>query len=125
MQQKKVGQAMTFVTTVKPVLSGHPKRRPNIGFQDQLSHNAGQKNCRMLQGEHSAKLWTFINPPFAIKTFVLSILEWPLKTGFAVLFSDFSAKHPALLDNKNTPIVQDGVCKTVCARWCVQDGVCF
>ena len=35
--------------TVKPVLSGHSKRRPKIGFQDQLSLNAGQKYCRMLQ----------------------------------------------------------------------------
>ena len=29
-------------------------RRQKIGFQDQLSFNAGQKYCRMLQGEHSA-----------------------------------------------------------------------
>ena len=29
-------------------------------FQDQLSLNAGQKYCRMLQGEHSAILSTFI-----------------------------------------------------------------
>ena len=28
-------------------------KRPKIGFQDQLSLNAGQKYCRMLQGEHS------------------------------------------------------------------------
>ena len=40
----------------------------------------------MLQGEHSAILSTFINLPFAIKTFVLSIFEWPLKTGFTVIF---------------------------------------
>ena len=26
-------------STVKPVLSGHSKRRPKIGFQDQLSLN--------------------------------------------------------------------------------------
>ena len=36
-------------TTVKPVLSGHSKRRTKIGFQDRLSLNAGQKYCRMLQ----------------------------------------------------------------------------
>ena len=36
----------------------------------------------MLQGEHSAILSTFIKLPFAIKTFVLSIFEWPFKTGF-------------------------------------------
>ena len=34
--------------TVKPVLSGHSKRRRKIGFQDRLSLNAGQKYCRML-----------------------------------------------------------------------------
>ena len=38
----------------------------------------------MLLREHSAKLSTFIDLPFAIKTFVLSIFEWPLKTGFTV-----------------------------------------
>ena len=35
---------------VKSVISGHSKRRPKIGLQDQLSLNAGQKYCRMLQG---------------------------------------------------------------------------
>ena len=39
------------------------------------------------KGEHSAILSTFIKLPFAIKTFVLSIFEWPLKTGFTVLIS--------------------------------------
>ena len=60
-------------------------KRQKIGVQDQLSLNAGQKFCRMLQGEHSAILSTFIKLPFSNKTFVLSILEWPLKTGFTVL----------------------------------------
>ena len=67
-----------------PVLSGHLKRSPKIGFQGGLSLNAGQKYCRMLQGEHSAILSTFIKLPFVFKTFVLSIFEWPLKTGFIV-----------------------------------------
>ena len=70
--------------TVEPVLSGHSKRRPKIGFQDQLSLNAGQKYCRMLQGEHSAILSTFIKLPYVIKIFVLSICEWPLKAGFDI-----------------------------------------
>ena len=60
------------------------KKKTNIGFQDQLSLNAGQKYYRMLQGEHSAILLTFIKLPFVIKIFVLSIFEWPLKTGFTV-----------------------------------------
>ena len=50
----------------------------------QLSLNASQKYCRMLQGEHSAILLTFIKLQFVIKIFVLSIFEWPLKTGFTV-----------------------------------------
>ena len=54
--------------TVKPVLSGHSERRPKIGFQ----------------GEHSAILLTCIKLPFVFKTFVLSIFEWPLKTGLTV-----------------------------------------
>ena len=44
----------------------------------------GQKYCRMLQGEHSAILSTFIKLPFTIKTFVLSIFKWPFKTDFTV-----------------------------------------
>ena len=32
--------------------------------------------------EHSAKLSTFIKLPFVFKTFILSIFECPLKTGF-------------------------------------------
>ena len=68
-------------TCVKRPLS----KRPKIGFQDQLSLNAGQKYCRMLQVEHSAILSTFIKIPFVIKMFVLSIFEWPFYTCFTVL----------------------------------------
>ena len=42
--------------------------RPNLAY-------AGQKYCRMLQGEHSAILSNFIKLPFVIKVFVLSIFE--------------------------------------------------
>ena len=34
--------------------------------------------------EHSTILLTFIKLPFVFKTFVLSIFEWPLETGFTV-----------------------------------------
>ena len=71
--------------TVKPALRGHSKRRPKIIFQDRLSLNAGQKYCRMLQREHSATRLTFIELPFVIKIFVLSIFEWPFYTGFTVV----------------------------------------
>ena len=71
------------------------KKTSKIGFQDQVSLNAGQKFCRMLQWEHSAILLTFIKLPSAIKIFVLSIFEWPLKTGFTV--RSFPLKRLALL----------------------------
>ena len=47
-------------TCVKLPLS----KRLKIGFQDQLSLNAGQKYCRMLKVEHSAILSTFIKNCF-------------------------------------------------------------
>ena len=55
-------------------------KRPKIGFQDQLSLNAGQKYCRM----HSAILSAFIKLPFVIKIFVLSVFECLFYTGFTV-----------------------------------------
>ena len=70
---------------VKRLLS----KRLKIGFKDQLLLNSGQKNCRMLQREHSAILWTFIKLPFVIKIFVLSIFEWPFYTGFTVYSLSF------------------------------------
>ena len=53
--------------------------------QDQLSLNADQKYCRMLRGEHSAILLTFIKLPFVIKIFVLSFF---LSGRFTVLDQD-------------------------------------
>ena len=58
--------------TVKPVLSGHSKRRPKMVFKADYGLM------------HSAILSTFIRPPFVINIFVLSIFELPLKTGFTV-----------------------------------------
>ena len=67
-----------------------PSKIPQIGFQYQLLLNAGQKYCRMLQGEHSAILLTFIKLPFVIKIFVLSICEWSFYTGITVICSSRS-----------------------------------
>ena len=67
-------------TCVKRSLSNIPK----IGFQDLLLLTAGQKCSRMLQGEHSAILLTFIKLLFVIKISVLSIVEWPFYAGFTV-----------------------------------------
>ena len=54
-------------------------KRPTIGFQDQLSLNAGQKYCRMLQGEHSAILLTFIRLAFVIKILFCLVLSGGLR----------------------------------------------
>ena len=79
----KHSHAVAFKCFYCEILWPLSKRR-KIGFQDQVSLNAGQKYCRMLQEEHSAILSTFIKLPFVFKIFVLSIFEWPLKTGFTV-----------------------------------------
>ena len=68
----------------KTCVKGPLSKRRKIGLQDQLSLIAGQKYCRMLQGEHSAILLTFIKLLIVIKIFVLSIFEWPFYTGFSV-----------------------------------------
>ena len=65
-------------------------KEPKIGFQDQLSLNAGLKYCRMPQYEHSAIRLTFIKLPFVIKNFVLSIFEWPF-----LKFRGFTVYEPA------------------------------
>ena len=58
-------------TGVKRPLS----KRQKLGFQYQLSLNVGHTYCRMLQGEHSAILSTFIKLTFVIKIFILPIFE--------------------------------------------------
>ena len=94
-------------TCVKRPLS----KRPKIGFQYQLSLNAGQKNCRMLRWEHSAILSTFIKVPFVIKTFVLSIFEWPFYTGFTVYASsERSWKKPLLI----AYVITNCICWPLC-----------
>ena len=75
---------VTFVIQKNLCKTATLKKTKKFGCQDQLSLNAGQKYCRMLQGEHSAIISTFIMLPFVIKSFVLSIFEWPLYTGFTV-----------------------------------------
>ena len=57
--------------------------RDNV--QKQLLMNLFNNKAHLIQREHSAILSTFINLQFVFKTFVLSIFEWPLKTGFTVL----------------------------------------
>ena len=65
----------SFRNTVKHNVKLPLSKRPKDGFQDQKLLNEGRKYCRMLQGEHSAILSTFIELSFVIKIFVLSILS--------------------------------------------------
>ena len=62
-----------------------PLKKTKIGFTNRLllRFNAGQKYCRMFQGDYSAILLTFVELPFAIKTFFV-YFEWSFKTGFTV-----------------------------------------
>ena len=60
------------------------KKIPKLVFKTDYRLMQVKKYCRMLQGEHSAILSTFIKVPFVINILVLSIFEWPLKTGFTV-----------------------------------------
>ena len=86
-----------------------------IGFQDQLSLNAGQKYCRMLQEEHSAILSTFIKLPFVV-VFVWSIFELPIKTGFTVTYYDETKKRTGLNNGTNSWFILK--CLKVC--YCVK-----
>ena len=51
---------------------------------DQVGQVGHGISTALLQGEHSAILLTFIKLTFVIKLCILSIFEWPLKTGFTV-----------------------------------------
>ena len=55
----------------------------------------------MLQGEHSAILLTFIELPFVFEAFVLSIIEWPLKTGFTNFYISDHNKLPFMAMLRN------------------------
>ena len=70
--------------TVKPVLSGHSKKIKKLVFKADYYLMQVKSIAECPRGEHSAILLTFIKLPFTIKTFVLSILKWPLKTGFTL-----------------------------------------
>ena len=51
--------------------------------------------AELLQWEHSSILLTFSKLPFVSKIYVLSIFEWPLKTGFTVLQDQTASRGAA------------------------------
>ena len=89
MQVKSIEECSKGKTCLKWPL----KKKTKIDFQYRLSLNAGQKYCRMLQGEHSAILSTFIELLLVCKTFVLSNFEQLLKTDFTVTLNVSAEKH--------------------------------
>ena len=84
---------LTADYTVKPVFLKAATQK-----EDQLSLNAGRKYCRMLQGEHSAILKTFIKLPFVIKIFVFSFLSGFLRHVFFCI--DYLHVHSVLWSSK-------------------------
>ena len=60
-------------------------KKSKIGFQYQLSLDAGQKYCRMVQEEHSAIPSTFIKLLFVSLRVCFVYFEWPFYTGFTVI----------------------------------------
>ena len=68
----------------RPLYKTASLKKTKIGVQEQLSLNAGQKYC------NTAILSTFIELPFVIKIFVLSIFEWLSRTNNISL-----EKHPS------------------------------
>ena len=101
-----------------------PSKRRKLVFQDQISLNAGQKYCRMLQGEHSAILLTFIKLPFVIKIFVLAIFERPFYTEFTEhpnivsVSSESSPETSLLVDAISTEILSTRSGGSSCRRGC-------
>ena len=61
------------VNTVKPALSGL-RKKTKFGFKT---------DYRLMQVKSQESILQYFLP-FVFKTFVLSIFEWPLKTGFSV-----------------------------------------
>ena len=58
--------------------------RGSNGFQDQLSLNAGQKYCRMLQGSILQYFRPSLSYHLSLRFLFCLIFEWPVKTGFIV-----------------------------------------
>ena len=73
--------------TVKFVLSDHSKRRPNIGFQDQLSLNAGQKYCRILQESILQYFRPSLSYHLSLRPLFCLYLSGPLRQVYCIKWS--------------------------------------
>ena len=89
-QEDKLSKATSSLFPIKIIaklegtltcLKRQLKKNTKIGFKDQLSLNAGQKYCRMLQESILQYFRTSLSYHLSLRPF---IFEWPLKTGFTV-----------------------------------------
>ena len=77
--------SLKIAIIVKPVLSGHSKQTPKIGFQDRLSLNY-QKYCRMLHLEHSAILLTSLSYHLSLRPLFCLFLSDHLRQVLLYIF---------------------------------------
>ena len=98
---------LVSLTNSKTCLKRPLIKNTKIGFQYQLSLNAGQKYCRILQWEHSAIHFTYIKLPFVFKTFVLSIFKWSLKMVLLYMHKDmlYACMHSYLVGTEEAKIL--------------------
>ena len=65
--------------TVKPVLSGHSKRRPKIGFQTHLSLNAGQSIAECSKGSILQYYWPSLSYHLSLRSLFCLFLSGRLR----------------------------------------------
>ena len=76
-------------------------KRPKMVFKTDYGLMQVKSIAECSKGKHSAILLTFIKLPVVIKTFVLSIFEWPFHTGFTVLHKEsFPYMYTYFIKNK-------------------------
>ena len=74
---------LVSMNTVKPVLSGYSKKEQKLFFK--TDYRLMQvKSIAECSKRASCNTFDLHKLPSVFKTFVLSIFEWPLNTGFAV-----------------------------------------
>ena len=74
-----------LICTVKPVLSSHSTKHTKLVFKTDY-HLMQVKSITECSKRAFCNTSTYIDPTSVIKIFVLSIFEWPFKTGFTVLW---------------------------------------
>ena len=86
-----MADSLLFSSYSKTYLKRPLKRRPKNRFSRLIIATYRSEVLQNAPMEHSAVLLTCIKIPNSFQAFALSIIEWPLKTGFTViLLGDFN-----------------------------------